>query len=453
MKLTNFEFGSIKIVKNQVLIQIPKSEFKYDSLNELDDIKNENPNFIPIMDIQEIEKNNRVQLSYEIPKGFSPFYKIKNEDLIVKLSIAKTIIEDDVLGEDENNFVSIHPSTLFYRPMSTVKYTYMANNLMPHDSRFSNLDRYKALVLSVLTGLSYEICLNNKERVKKTKNELVEPIIEVKSREELLVDLERLLEYKQYSHFKVNQENKIKKKIRRIAVIAVSFIALILAVGVTKSIANKEHVQTVAQYEQEIESIQEENTLQQHLANGDYDKAAESMKKMGEDNGAIAEMYLDAGLYQKALDADPDYLNKVIETLYEEEQKDTILDLKMEGNEQLETEKQIVSYDYAELKAKQHFIDDENTVLRLGKAFVDNGDIEDAKLLQERVNNDELGNYITLKQKQDDLQKNQDKLATLEKELKDEKDKKKKKDKENQIKTTKDNIESLEKEIEELQKS
>src|SRR5699024_4735304 len=197
-------------------------------------------------------------------------------------------------------------------------------------------------------------------------------------------------------------------------------------------------VQTVAYYEQEIENVKEENELKQHLANEDYEKAAESMRKIGEDEEAIAKMFLDAGLYQKALDTEPDYLNDVIKILYENDKKDEILDLKIEDNEQLETEKQIVSYDYAELKAKQHFIENEDTVIRLGKAFADNGNMEDAQLLQEKVKNDELGNYITLKQKNSELKTNKDKLATLEKELKKEKKKSKKKDKKNQIKTTKE---------------
>jgi len=450
MRLTNFEFGSVKVAKDQVSIQIPKSHFKYDSLNELNDIKSDRINFLSVLDIQENEKSNRVEFYYEIPKGLIPFYKIKNEDLIVKLSILKQIVEDDVLSS--NQFVSIHPSTLFYRPMKTVKYTYLANDLMPSDNKYSNIDRYKALVISVLSGLSYEICLNNKDKVSKKKNELIESIIEVKSREELLSDLESLLEYKQYYHFKTNKENQSKKKIRRIAIVAVSFLVLILAIGLTKSMANKEHVQTVAYYEQEIENVKEENELKQHLANEDYEKAAESMRKIGEDEEAIAKMFLDAGLYQQALDTEPDYLNDVIKILYENDKKDEILDLKIEDNEQLETEKQIVSYDYAELKAKQHFIENEDTVIRLGKAFADNGNMEDAQLLQEKVKNDELGNYITLKQKNSELKTNKDKLATLEKELKKEKKKSKKKDKKNQIKTTKEKIESLEKEIEELQK-
>ncbi|PWF47741.1 hypothetical protein BHT19_0028185, partial [[Kluyvera] intestini] len=142
------------------------------------------------------------------------FHKIKSEDLIIKLSIAKTIIEDDVLNN--NYFVSLHPSTLFYMPMSAVKYTYRANHLMPQENKYTNFDRYKALVLSILSGLSYENCLKNNEHVKKTKNDLINSILEVKSREELLVDLEKLLEYKQYAHFKMKKQDKNKKRFKYI---------------------------------------------------------------------------------------------------------------------------------------------------------------------------------------------------------------------------------------------
>jgi len=53
--------------------------------------------------------------------------------------------------------------------MNTVRYTYAANRFMPRDMR-TTLERYKACIVSILSGIAYEKCLNTPEEVRKIGN-------------------------------------------------------------------------------------------------------------------------------------------------------------------------------------------------------------------------------------------------------------------------------------------
>lgn len=443
MKVRKFEFGSVQIKKDEASIQIPKNEFKYDSIKEIDEIVEykKNNKYLNLTEIKEVPNKERVKLKYDIPKGYMPLCKIKKESLVVKLSIAKAILEDDVLN-GEKYFTSIHPSTLFYQPMSKVKYMYRSNHLMPRDANNSNLERYKALVLSLVTGLNYEICLSNKQRVlqsNKKNKDLLKTIIEAKSKEELRKDLKKILEYEQYNFFQEKKHVKRISAFKKIAIIVLTFTILVTVVGITKSIADKEKEKTISSYEEKIENIKAEYLLEDQLSQKEYKKAAKTMEDMGKTSEEIADMLLKANLYQEALDENPEYLEKIIDTLYENDQEEKILDLELEDNSKLELEKDIVSYDYNQLKSKASFVEDEKTAFRIGKAFVDNGDIEDAKFLQSRIESEKIGEYIKLKEKQEELKGTKKKLKKAKK-------KKKKKKYKNEMET-------LEKEIEKLKEN
>lgn len=453
MKIATFEFGSVKIEKDLITIQIPKNQFRYDNLKELEDVKNEKVDFLPLKNIK--EDADRVTLQYEKPNTVESLLKVRKESLVVRLSIAKTILEKAPLDDPEFS-VSIHPATVFYRPMTTVKFTYQANNLMPQEKNFSNFERYKALALSIVSGFSYEVCLNDKQRVLKSKNPLLLSIAETHSKEKLLSDLEEHLDYMQYSFIENVKQTKRKSRIKNIIFAAVGIAALLVAVGLTKSAANKQYASAVASYEEKIEQKGAEVKLQQYLSDGDYDKAAKTMKEAGKSEKDISDMYLGAGLFQKALDVYPKNLEKVIETLYKDGKQEKILDLKMKDNDYLELEKNIVSYDSNALKGEISFLEDgadEKQAVRMAKAFLDHGDINSAQMVQDKFNNKELQAAIDLKKKNDQLQKEKDNLKKIQKDKDKEKDKKKKKDLEKQEKKVKDTIASLEKEIDDLKKS
>ena len=451
MKITNFEFGSIKLEKEKAVIQIPRTQFRYENISELKksyDTDN-GKDFLTLVNLEENGSKDRVILEYELPNDLKTVQKIKNEDIIVRLSIAKVILERAPL-EENDNYVSLHPSTLFYRPMSTVKFTYKANSLMPSENQFSDFERYKALTLSIISGLSYEVCLKDKQRIMKTKDPLLLSILETKSKEELLSDLENQIDYMQYTFFERSKQQRKKVKFRSFAFAGLMVILLLVSVGLTKTLANKEYAQTVASYEEKIDSQEDDFRTQEYLVKNEYDKAASSMEEAGRSKKEIAEMYLDAGEYQKALDRDSDLLEKVIQSLYDSGEKEKILDLKLKDNPKLNLEKKIVAYDFGEMKNQIPFVEDEKQAVRMGATFAERGDINEAQMLLERFENEELKKVITLESKKAELKKNQEELKTLQEEIKKEEDDQKKKDKKNQEKTIKDNISTLEKDIEEL---
>lgn len=454
MKIATFEFGSVKIERDLVIIQIPKNQFRHDNLKELESVKTQKTDFLPLVDIK--ENDDKVTLQYEKPNTIDSLLKIKNESLVVRLSIAKAILEKSPLDSMDDVSVSIHPATIFYRPMSTVKFTYQANNLMPQEKNHSNFERYKALVLSVVSGFPYEVCLKDRARVLKSKNPVLLSIAETKSKEQLLKDLEEHLDYMQYSFVETVKQSKRKSRMKNIIFAIVSVAAIIVAVGLTKSAANKQYTSAVASYEEKIDQKGAEVKLQQYLSDGEYDKAAKAMKEAGKNEEQISNMYLDAGMFQQALDVYPKNLEKIIETLYQENKQDKILDLKMKNSEMLELEKSIVSYDVDTLKSEISFMDDtskEKQAIRMAKAFLDHGDVNSAQMIQDKINNKKLKSAIELKKKNDELQQEKDNLKKIQKDKDKEKDKKKKKDKEKQEKNSKNKIASLEKEIDELKKN
>src|SRR5699024_12043911 len=108
--------------------------------------------------------------------------QIKDEKYPIKISIAKKILKEDILGKyaKENIYISINPSTIYYYPMKTVRYTYTGNQFMPREQH-TNLERYKACVVSLLSGIAYEKCLNSPNEVKQEGNELLAEIYNQKS--------------------------------------------------------------------------------------------------------------------------------------------------------------------------------------------------------------------------------------------------------------------------------
>lgn len=99
MKITNFEYGSVEIRRDKVTLQIPKTNFKYDNINELNEIQNEREDFLELSSFEESENKERVVFQYILPKDLKSLQKIKTEDLIVKLSIAIAILKRDPLNE------------------------------------------------------------------------------------------------------------------------------------------------------------------------------------------------------------------------------------------------------------------------------------------------------------------------------------------------------------------
>lgn len=457
MKIANFGLGMIKVDKKKVRIEIPKSDFKYTDVKELHEIAtNDSPDFLKITSLKEDEKNERVVIEYDVPENLKSVHQIKKEDLVVRLSIAKTILEQQPLENDLS--VSINPATLFYRPMSTVKYTYRANSLMPREHNFTNYEKYKAMVLSLVSGYSYDTCLKSKEKLSKTKSPIILSIMESNNKEDLLNELEDHLDYIQYRYLENGRAQKFRLKVAAIVFGVVVLVGVIASIGLTRSIANDEMASTVATYESQIENQEQEFKLQQLLVDGEYEEAASLMQEMESSTEEIATMYVDANRYQDALNLYPAVVTEVIDRLYENESSDSITELSVDGNEEaeffLEVEKAIVAYDLEVLQNHRSFVEDQEQAYRMGMAFINNGNVSDAEILLGRFSDHErLENAVTLANKNSELTTAREELEDLENKLNDLDDDEEDEEENlnDQINSQQQEVESLENEVENLE--
>ena len=444
-KVMNFEFGSIKLFKEKIVYEISKNLCSYEQIEDIESLKKQNDvHFFNLIQVE--EDDHTLYLHYERLESMKSLTMIKKEEYSVKLSIAQTLLRENILQQTAE-FVSIHPATIFYYPMQTVKYTYLATNVLPQEHKYSDLDRYKALVLCILTNFSYETCLGEKEEVLKRGNELVKAVVQASTRQEMLLIVEEAYDFVTYDYIQHNSTNKGKLKKRTLYALAASVLFSLTAVGMTKQHANAQQEQLVQAMEQDMEQKNYSLEANQQIVNGDYEKAAIAMEKAGESKEDIATMYFENSQFQQAIDTDVSFLEPVIAHYYDNDQSEAVLDLALtevaeEHSTKLETEKAIVAYDTATLSSALPFLEDEETAVRMGLAYLTNDDVTSAQKVLEKFPSAPLENKIKLKQAEKELVKAEEDLKAIKED--DEK-------KEEKQKLQNDKIAALTKEIETLQ--
>lgn len=444
-KVMNFEFGSIKLDKNKIVYEISKNLCSYDQIEDIENLKKQNDvHFFNLIQVEEDE--HTLYLHYERLESMRSLTMIKKEEYSVKLSIAQTLLRENIL-QQTSDFVSIHPATIFYYPMQTVKYTYLATDVLPQEHKYSNLDRYKALFLCILTNFSYETCLGEKEEVLKHGNELVKAVVQAGTRQEMLLLVEEAYDFVTYDYIQHNSTNKEKLKKRTLYALAASVLFSLTAVGITKQYANTQQELIVQAVEQDLEQKNYSLEANQQIVNGDYEKAAIAMEKAGESKEDIATMYFENNQFQQTIDTDVSFLEPVIAYYYDNDQSEAVLDLTLtevaeEDTTKLETEKAIVAYDTATMSSALPFLEDEETAVRMGLAYLTNDDVTSAQKVLEKFPSALLENKIKLKQAENELAKAEENLKAI-------KEDDEKKDEKQQLQ--KDKIATLTKEIETLQ--
>jgi hypothetical protein len=160
----------------------------------------------------------------------------------------------------------------------------------------------------------------------------------------------------------------------RILTGAVILIILIVVIGVSKVSNNK--VKDV--YLNKIEMADNKANAYKYLSLGEYKRGTNLLKKSGYTKSQIADTYMEFGQYDSAIKADSNSTSKVIKRMYETGNQKKILDLKT-NNSYINTEKQIVSYNYNYLLAGKQLISDNDQLERLALAFIAHGNIVDAE--------------------------------------------------------------------------
>lgn len=421
IKIYNFDFGTVKEEKNIVKLEISSSQFDKSDLRDLKEtVSNMDMSlFLEITDVKEAD--DEVFVYFKRSNVLKNLTQIKNEAYPVKISIAEKILTDDILQEfsKENLYVSLNPSTLYYYPMQTVKYTYVANNNMPTEQKTA-IERYKACIVSILTGISYEKCLETPNEVQQKSSDFIKEIYNQNSVADLLTLIQQSNDYVTYDYISSRQEKEMKTK--RNTFLAIGGLALVFAGGLFFSFnrTSKVEERLTAQYSSEIEEKETVITAYEEFTKGNIDEALSLYQTVDYDSEVVAQQLFNAGQYQQAIETDNSFLELVIQELYNnQEEQITELNSKNldeETTSKLDDEKAIVSGDTNTMVNTLNFLDDENTAIRLARKFTEQNDFNNARAVLEKYpNNQQIKEIIDIsdqiqakREERDDLANNED---------------------------------------------
>lgn len=422
IKIYNFDFGTVKEEKDIVKLEIDSSQFDKSDLTDLKEtVSNMDMSlFLEVTDVKEAD--DEIFVYFKKSNVLKNLTQIKNEAYPVKISIAEKILTDDILQEfsKANLYVSLNPSTLYYYPMQTVKYTYIANNNMPTEQKTA-IERYKACIVSILTGISYEKCLETPNEVQKQSSDFIKEIYNQNSVADLLTLIQQSNDYVTYDYISSRQKNEMKNK--RNTFLVLGGLALVFAGGLIFSFNRASNVEETlaAQYSSEIEERDTVITAYEEFTKGNVDEALNLYQTVDYDSEAVAQQLFNAGQYQKAIETDNSFLERVIQELYNNQEEEKIAELNSENLDEettskLDDEKAIVSGDTNTMVNTLNFLDDENTAIRLARKFTEQNDFNNARsVLEKYPNNQQIKEIIEIsdqiqakREERDDLANNED---------------------------------------------
>ena len=425
--ISNFEFGSSHLEGDKLVLELSKDQFSYHKSRELMGIQEPRPLFLDLVEMT--EDDCHVTFTYQMTEHLKPIQDLQKEEYAVKLAICQQIMQDHVL-EQKEEYVSIHPSTVFYYPMQTVRYTYRANSVMPREAKWLVVKRYKALILSILTGVSYEICLTDTASVSRKGNALIQSIAEAQTPLELTDIIDDAYNFVVYAYIqnRTNFTTGFKKK--TIYGVLASTVLVLTAVGVTKYRADQERYEAVAAIESHLVQQEQEIQAQNHLLNGDYAQAVQLYQEVGKEPAFLADLYFQQGLYQEALNLDPTYLEPVIQSLYDNGEQSRIIDLTLPEEAAslqalLQLEKHIVAYNTEALLNALPFLESEATATRMGEAFLANDHLPGVEKVLEKFSITTLELELAIRQTEADLEKAEQALSEVKEDDKQKEEKKK----------------------------
>lgn len=419
-KIYNFSFGSIKLTHELAQFTIHRNEFSYDRLEEIEQFLRDTRNdaFLSFRSIEENE--GHVVMTFHFVEHLKPIVAIKQEAYVVKLAIAQAILLDEIVTKT-SSFVSLHPATVYYHPMSTIRYGYRANRQMPREEKYTHLQRYKALILTILTNQPYEKCLEEPEHLTKRANDLVHSILQAQTIEDMQLLLTEAYDFVAYHTVQTQTAERKKWRSRMILGVVLTALLGLIGIGFVKQDANEQQAIAIqsltAKYEKE-QLVQEADGL---FVAGQFEEAIPLFFELGSSSTEVAEKLVSKKEWQLALDTEPAILETIIAALYNEGKEKSLLDLTMSADESIYTqklaqEKAIVSYDVAQMSADLPFISDEQTLKRMGQTFVKNGDMAGAREVLNKTQDAELKRAIELTQAESELIIAKEKLTALESE-------------------------------------
>lgn len=422
-KIYNFQFGTIKNQSEEIKIEMDSSQFDITSIDEIKHLYQfERPEILPLKDIKESETS--ITLIFDKTGGLKNLREIKHEEYPVKVAIVQRILEQDVLHQYEDDlYISLNPSTIYYYPMQTVSYTYLANGTMPKGTN-TKLERYRACVVSVLSGIGYEKCLNSPEDVKKQGNELIQEIYNQNSRAELLAFIRQSNNFMTYDYISKRQNERKKTRNKYFAIIGGVFVLSLASTGVLLSQLNQQENQIIQAYEAELDSRDTLIEANEAFYAEEYEQSIELYLSANYDTELLASRLIEQEQYQLAFNVNQMSLEDIIQAMYEREHEERLLDLEIaedtepEQERKLTNEQTIIDGDSSERVNVLNFLNDENTAERLGLVYVEENDLASAnQILEEYPDSQRLQEAIEQAEVVQQRSEIEESIATLESEL------------------------------------
>ncbi|MDN6195238.1 MAG: hypothetical protein L0I93_01945 [Atopostipes suicloacalis] len=388
-KIYQFDFGTITEKEKRITIDIEQTQFTFESIREIMDLSTKSdPLFLEIQDI--VTSETSLLFHFKKSEQLKNLTTIKNEEYPVKLSIAQQILEQNILEkyQDEDIFISLNPATIYYYPMETIRYTYSGNRLMPSNS-YTAIEKYRALTVSILSNLSYEKCLINPVDVSKEANSFIQEIYEQRTVTELLALIKDSNNFMTYDYIK--GRNQAERKTKRTYQFILGGVVALSLVGFSLFGAKVSKDATIisADYQEQLDKKDTLITANEKFFNEEYEEAITLYEAVDYGKEELAAMLIEEEQYQYALSANPESLEKVISTLYELEQTDTILELSDEPLDEkqaskLTDEKAIINGDTNAMLNTLNFLTDEDTASRLLDKYIENNDFDSAEKVIEK---------------------------------------------------------------------
>ncbi len=388
-QLLNIEVGTFKRQGNQLILELNHNQFRYDQLSELNELKEADANFLQLVNV--VEQGQKVVLTYTLPDKVRSLKELPHENKAIRSAIAKEIMAQNVVNDSQYH-VALNPANLWYYPMQHVWYAYRANELMPYDDKHSNLAKYKALILFCLTGTPYERLLSNpQEALAKHPDDYLQQVAKATSLNELREVVNGIEDFVSYHEWQAVETAQQKTKQRLWLSVAGVAIVAVLAVGLVHKSDERQYQSLANQNQAQVTRLKYSGQIQTALNDQKWSEAQKDMKRAGYPLTKQVSVFLKHRQYQQALNVDPSQLNKVVNTAYANKDSGQVANWELptkatsKQKDQLKLEKAIVNYDTNTLNNQLSFTTNADVLLRMGQAYLDHNDTQDAQTAQTKL--------------------------------------------------------------------
>jgi hypothetical protein len=388
-QLLNIEVGTFKRQGNKLILELNHSQFRYDQLSELNELKQTDSNFLQLVNV--VEQDQKVVLTYTLPDKVKSLKELPYENKAIRSAIAKEIMAQNVVADSQYH-IALNPANLWYYPMKHVWYAYRANELMPYDDKHSNLAKYKALILFCLTGTPYERLLSNpQDALAKHPDEYLQQVAKAASLTELKEVVNGIEDFVSYHEWQVVEQNQQKNKQRFWLSVAGIALVAVVAIGLVHKNDERKYQSLANQNQAQVTRLKYSGKIQAALDDQKWSEAQKAMQKAGYSSSKQAQTFLEHKQYQQALKVDPSQLNKVVNAAYANKDSGQVANWQLptkatsKQKDQLKLEKAIVNYDTNTLNNQLSFTTNADVLLRMGQAFLDHNDTQDAQTVQTKL--------------------------------------------------------------------